>query len=218
MRSAIIGRFVAVAMAISTAQAQPAEPAAPTKPITVVAAENFYGDIARQIGGDEVAVTSILTNPDQDPHEFEASPSTARAFADAAVVIINGAGYDGWANKLLAASPSSSRAVVIVAALVHKAAGDNPHVWYDPATMPALAEALAGLFIKLDPVHQVNYAHGLTRFQEVAQAPRAPNCRTAHKIFGKDGDRDGTGLRLYGGSPRSRNAQRRVPTGGHERY
>ena len=92
-----------------------------------------YGDIARQIGGAQVAVTSILTNPDQDPHEFEASPSTARAFADAAVIIVNGAGYDGWAEKLLSASPAASRAVVVVAALVHKTAGDNPHVWYDPA-------------------------------------------------------------------------------------
>ena len=165
MRDLIIGRLVAFAMAISTAQAQPAELAAPTKPITVVAAENFYGDIARQIGGAQVAVTSILANPDQDPHEFEASPSTARAFANAMVVIVNGAGYDGWAEKLLSASPAESRAVVVVAALVHKTAGDNPHVWYDPAAMPALAEALCGLFAKLDPVHQADYAQRLTTFR-----------------------------------------------------
>ncbi len=165
MRDLIVGGFVAFVMAISTALAQPAEPAAPIKPITVVAAENFYGDIARQIGGAQVAVTSILTNPDQDPHEFEASPSTARAFADAAVVIVNGAGYDGWAEKLLSASPAASRAVVVVAALVHKTAGDNPHVWYDPAAMPALAEALCGLFVKLDPVHQADYARRLTTFR-----------------------------------------------------
>lgn len=164
MRDLIIGGLVAFAMAISTAQAQPAESAAPTKPITIVAAENFYGDIARQIGGAQVAVTSILTNPDQDPHEFEASPSTARAFADAAVVIVNGAGYDGWAAKLLSASPAASRAVV-VAALVHKTAGDNPHVWYDPTAMPALAEALCGLLVKLDPVHQADYTRRLTIFR-----------------------------------------------------
>jgi zinc/manganese transport system substrate-binding protein len=165
MRDLIIGRFVAFAMAISTAQAQPVEPAAPTKPITVIAAENFYGDIARQIGGAQVVVTSILNNPDQDPHEFEASPSTARAFADAAVVIVNGAGYDGWAEKLLSASPDASRAVVVVTALVPETAGDNPHVWYDPAAMPALAEALCGLFVKLDPAHQTDYTRRLTIFR-----------------------------------------------------
>jgi zinc/manganese transport system substrate-binding protein len=166
MHDLIIGRFVAFAMAISTALAQPAEPAAPIKPITVVAAENFYGDIARQIGGAQVAVASILTNPDQDPHEFEASPSTARAFADAAVVIVNGAGYDGWAVKLLSASPATSRAVIVVAALVRKKTGDNPHVWYDPATMPAVAEALSSLFVKLDPAHQADYARRLRIFRD----------------------------------------------------
>jgi zinc/manganese transport system substrate-binding protein len=155
MRHLIVGGFTAFVMTVSTAAAAP---------VTVVAAENFYGDIARQIGGTQVAVTSILTNPDQDPHEFEASPSTARAFANAAVVIVNGAGYDGWAEKLLSASPAAPRAVVVVAALVRKTAGDNPHVWYDPAAMPALAEALYGLLVKLDPVHQADYARRLTTF------------------------------------------------------
>jgi zinc/manganese transport system substrate-binding protein len=156
MRHLIVGGFTAFVMTVSTAAAAP---------VTVVAAENFYGDIARQIGGAHVAVTSILTNPDQDPHEFEASPSTARAFADAAVVIVNGAGYDGWAEKLLSASPAASRAVVVVAALVHKTAGDNPHVWYDPAVMSALAQALCGLFVKIDPVHQDDYVRRLTTFR-----------------------------------------------------
>ncbi len=98
MRRRFAGAFIALAIATA---------AAPAQPIKIVAAENFYGDIARQIGGGNVAVTSILTNPDQDPHEFEASPSTARALADADVVVYNGADYDPWAQKLLAASPSS---------------------------------------------------------------------------------------------------------------
>src|SRR5262249_19665702 len=71
-------------------------------PIAIVAAENFYGDVARQIGGDRVAVTSIIATPGQDPHEFEASVSAARAIADGAIVILNGAAYDPWADKLLA--------------------------------------------------------------------------------------------------------------------
>lgn len=156
MRHLIAGGFAALLLTVSTAAAAA---------IKIVAAENVYGDIARQIGGPEVAVTSVLTNPDQDPHEFEASPSTARAFADAAIVIVNGAGYDAWAGKLFAASPSPSRTVVAVAALLHKAAGDNPHVWYDPAAGPALAEALAGIFAKLDPAHQADYQRRLVAFR-----------------------------------------------------
>src|SRR5262249_38841583 len=97
---AICGFFGAMIAATAIAQA---------RPIDLVAAENFYGDVARQIGGDDVSVTSILNNPDQDPHEFEANPSTARALARAAIVISNGADYDPWVLKLLAASPSPSR-------------------------------------------------------------------------------------------------------------
>jgi zinc/manganese transport system substrate-binding protein len=159
----IIGGIISLVMAASTAKG---EPAGPVNPIKAVAAENFYGDIAGQIGGAQVAVTSVLTNPDQDPHEFEASPSTARALADAAVVIVNGAGYDGWAEKLLSASPSALRAVIEVAALVHKRTGDNPHLWYDPAAMPALAESLAETFAKLDPAHQTDYLARLSTFRK----------------------------------------------------
>jgi zinc/manganese transport system substrate-binding protein len=153
----MIGGLAVFVMAISAA--------AWAAPIRIVAAENFYGDIARQVGGDNVAVTSILSNPDQDPHEFEASPSTARAFADARLVICNGAGYDPWAAKLLSASPSSSREIVVVAGLAHKQAGNNPHVWYDPGTAPALAAALAGRFAELDSAHQADYARRLASFR-----------------------------------------------------
>ncbi len=156
MRHLVIG-FMVLVVAASTAAAEP---------IRVVAAENFYGDIARQIGGGGVAVVSILDNPDQDPHEFEASPSTARAFAEARVVIVNGVGYDRWATKLLSVSPSPSRAVVSLATLLHKQTGANPHLWYDPATIPALAKTLASLFAKLDPDHQADYARRLAMFQQ----------------------------------------------------
>src|SRR5664279_2072524 len=77
--------------------------AAAAEPVSVVAAENFYGDVARQIGGPFVAVTSILSSPDQDPHLFEAAPSTARQLAGAQIVILNGADYDPWMEKLLGA-------------------------------------------------------------------------------------------------------------------
>ena len=133
--------------------------------LQVVAAENFYGDVARQIGGSDVAVTSILSNPDQDPHEFEANPSTARAFASAAIVVYNGAGYDPWAEKLLAASPSATRRIVHIAALVDRETAANPHLWYDPYTMPALAERLVAILAELDPAHVADYRRRLAAFE-----------------------------------------------------
>jgi len=126
-------------------------------PIPVVAAENFYGDVVKQLGGTHVAVTSILSNPDQDPHLFEASPKTARDLHRAAIVVYNGADYDPWMEKLLAASKNDKRVVIVAAALVGKKPGDNPHLWYDPATMPALAKALSAALEKADPAHAADY-------------------------------------------------------------
>src|SRR3984885_3966637 len=93
-------------------------PPALADPVKVVAAENFYGDIAAQIGGADVAVTSILTNPDQDPHLFEASTETAKALADAKLVIVNGVDYDPWMEKLLKANKAPARKEIVVGALV----------------------------------------------------------------------------------------------------
>jgi zinc/manganese transport system substrate-binding protein len=133
-------------------------------PIAVVVAENFYGDVARQIGGDRVAVTSILSNPDQDPHLFETSPSVVREIAAAQVVIANGADYDPWIDKLLEANPNPSRTVITAAELMHKSAGDNPHLWYDPATMPKVAAGLVDAFAAADPAHADYYAARLKTF------------------------------------------------------
>ncbi len=129
--------------------------------VSVVAAENFYGAIAHRIGGLQVAVTSILNNPEQDPHLFEASPAVARQIADARIVILNGADYDPWMEKLLRASPRPERVVIDVAALTGHKAGGNPHLWYDPATMPKVAQALAAALSKADPNHAPDYADRL---------------------------------------------------------
>ncbi|MGA7252896.1 MAG: zinc ABC transporter substrate-binding protein [Pseudolabrys sp.] len=126
--------------------------------IAVVATENFYGDIARQIGGDRVAVVSIMSNPDQDPHLFETTPATVRQIAKAQIVIVNGANYDPWMEKLLAATPRAGRVVITAADLTGRKAGDNPHLWYDPATMPAVATAFADALTKTDTVHASDYA------------------------------------------------------------
>lgn len=164
MRKFVIGGLIGSVIALSAAQAEP---------IKVVAAENVYGDIAAQIGGADVAVMNILTNPSQDPHEFEASASTARAVADARIVIFNGIDYDPWAEKLLSASRSPSREVIQVAKLVRKKAGDNPHLWYDPGAVSALAKVLADTFTRLDPAHAADFARRLADFNASMDVVRA---------------------------------------------
>ncbi len=147
--------------------------AASAQPLSVVAAENFYGDVAEQVGGSDVAVTSILSNPDQDPHLFEASPAVARNLANAKVVVINGAAYDPWAEKLLATGKAAGRTVIVVAELVGRKAGDNPHLWYDPATMGTLAKALASAFAAADPAHAAQFERNAARFTESLQPIKA---------------------------------------------
>jgi zinc/manganese transport system substrate-binding protein len=139
-------------------------PAHAADPVKLVAAENFYGGVAQQIGGPQVNVVSILSNPDQDPHLFETSPGVARDLTDARIVVYNGADYDPWMAKLLAATPKPGRVVIVAADLVHKKAGDNPHLWYDPATMPAVARAIAAALAKADPDHASDYQARLTTF------------------------------------------------------
>ena len=147
---------LALGFIIAIGQAVPAA-AAETK-INVVAAENFYGDIARQIGGDRIEVASIMSNPDQDPHLFETTPAIVRQLAGAPIVIFNGANYDPWMDKLLAAAPRQGRTVINAAQLTGRKPGDNPHLWYDPATMPAVATALAETLAKADSTHASDYA------------------------------------------------------------
>jgi zinc/manganese transport system substrate-binding protein len=133
-------------------------------PIKMVTAENFYGDLASQIGGAHIAVTSILSNPNEDPHLFEASPATAEALTDARIVIVNGADYDPWMEKLLGANKAPGRKEIIVAKLVGRKAGDNPHLWYDPAAMKAAAKALVADLAAIDPAHKSDYDKGETQF------------------------------------------------------
>jgi zinc/manganese transport system substrate-binding protein len=149
--------------AILTFSVAPATSAADA-PLAVVAAENFYGDVARQIGGDRVAVVSLMNNPDQDPHLFETTPGTVRQIADAQIVIANGADYDPWMDKLIGVAPRPGRVVIDVARLVGKKAGDNPHLWYEPATMPAAAKAMAEAFGAADPAHKADYDARLKTF------------------------------------------------------
>jgi zinc/manganese transport system substrate-binding protein len=133
--------------------------------VHILAAENFYGDVARQIAGTDAQVISVLRNPDADPHLFETDASTARAVAAAQLLIYNGAGYDTWMVRLIAGNPLPADRIIEVAALLHQSArGVNPHFWYEPATMPALARVLGARLQQIDPVHSAGYARRLAGF------------------------------------------------------
>jgi zinc/manganese transport system substrate-binding protein len=122
--------------------------------IAVVAAENQYGDVAAQIGGADVSVTSVESNPNTDPHSYEVSPDVATEIGSAQVVIQNGIGYDDFMTRIESASPSTSRRVLIVQDLLGLPdSTPNPHLWYDPATMPKVADALAADYSALQPAH-----------------------------------------------------------------
>jgi zinc/manganese transport system substrate-binding protein len=119
--------------------------------INVVAAENFWGSLVSQIGGNKVNVLSIVSDPNADPHEYESSSKDAKSVAEANYVIINGAGYDSWANKLINASPNKSRKVLDVASLLGKKEGDNPHLWYNPVYVNKTIMQMEQNLIAIDP-------------------------------------------------------------------
>jgi zinc/manganese transport system substrate-binding protein len=110
--------------------------------LKILAAENVYGVVAASIAGPAADVSSVLSNPAQDPHDFEASAEVAREVASADIVVVNGVDFDPWMDRLLGASERPGREVIRVADLVGAHAGDNPHLWYAPGTMVSFAEAL----------------------------------------------------------------------------
>ena len=122
--------------------------------IAVVAAENEYGNVASQIGGTYVSVTSVESNPNTDPHTYEVSPSIAQDIGGAQLVIQNGIGYDNYMTKILSASPNPARKVINVQHLLGLPdSTPNPHLWYEPTTMPKVANALAADFAALQPAN-----------------------------------------------------------------
>ena len=156
------------ALAACCVLAAPATHAADGK-IAVVAAENFYGDIAKQIGGDRVEVVSIMNSPDQDPHLFETTPGIVRQIAAAQVVGSNGGDYDTGMEKLLEAAPRAGRQTTNVAALTAHKAGDNPHHRYDPPIARRVARAVDAAFAKIDNAHAQDYRARLAAFEASLQ-------------------------------------------------
>jgi zinc/manganese transport system substrate-binding protein len=119
--------------------------------ITVVAAENFWGSLAEQLGGSHVTVVSIINSPDADPHDYEPNAADGRSIAAARLAIVNGVGYDPWATKLVNANPSSARTVLTVGDLVGVADGGNPHRWYNPDNVRTVIDRITAAYKEMDP-------------------------------------------------------------------
>jgi zinc/manganese transport system substrate-binding protein len=138
--------------------------------LNVVAAEDFWGSIAAQLGGDRVEVSSIVANPAADPHDYEPTPEDARTMAAAQIAIVNGIGYDPWASKLLAANPSSGRTVLTVGDLLGLKEGDNPHQWYSPASVEKTITQITAAYRQVDPRHAPYFDALRHRFETVGLA------------------------------------------------
>ncbi|WP_127361077.1 metal ABC transporter solute-binding protein, Zn/Mn family [Actinacidiphila soli] len=141
------------------------------KTIQVVAAENFWGSIASQLGGSHVNVTSIINNPDADPHSYEPTAADARTTAGAQYTIVNGVGYDAWADKLLAANPASGRTDLKVGDLVGIKPGGNPHRWYSPADVHQVIEKITSDYKKIDPADAADFDKLKNTFETTTLAP-----------------------------------------------
>jgi zinc/manganese transport system substrate-binding protein len=141
-----------------------------SKVIQVVAAENFWGSIAAQLGGRQVKVTNIIDNPDADPHDYEPTAADGRAIASADVVLINGIGYDVWATKLADANPNPARSGLTVGQLIGVANGGNPHRWYNPDDVHKVVDQIVGDYTKIDPADSAYFQTQKTAFETTATA------------------------------------------------
>jgi zinc/manganese transport system substrate-binding protein len=177
-------KAVAIVAAVAVLSVTSAWGQTGTKTVNIVAAENFYGDVAKQIGGANVKVTSILSNPDQDPHLFEVSPSVARNVSAAQIVVYSGIDYDPWMEKLLKAAKSGERKTIVVADLIGKKTGDNPHVWYDPAAMLAMAKSLSEALAAADPEHKDAYEQRRAAFEDSVKPIQAKIAELHDRLMG----------------------------------
>jgi zinc/manganese transport system substrate-binding protein len=151
----------------STAAGSASSSAAAAAPIDVVASTNVWGDITQQIGGDHVNVTSILSDPNADPHQYESDAKTAAALSKSQFVVENGLGYDDFMDKLLAASPNPKRKVLTAAdAMAITGADANPHIWYDIAKIPDVATAIADQLGTLDPADAATFTANAKTFSD----------------------------------------------------
>ncbi len=151
LRSQYLFLAVCTAPAFAGCASHGANTVAVKNALRVVAIERVYGDLASQLGGSAIVLTTILNSPSADPHAYEATPRDADAVAAADIVIENGLGYDAFADKLIAASPQPGRAVIVAGTLGGHTPGDNPHVWYEVRTLRRTIDALGAELERREP-------------------------------------------------------------------
>jgi zinc/manganese transport system substrate-binding protein len=179
MRSGQGGRHAHVARALAATVAAVAlagcslsAAATPPAPgiVSAVVTISAWGSVVAQLGGEHVRETTIIANPGIDPHDYEPTPADARAMASAQLVVVNGAGYDSWADKMLAANPTAGRVVVDVGRAVGVPTGGNPHRWYSPTDVAVVARTVTAALQQLDPAQADYFAQQHDRFVHVALA------------------------------------------------
>jgi zinc/manganese transport system substrate-binding protein len=179
MRTRSVARTAALSLAMAAATALLATAcssattadntgsAGSTSSIQAIGAENEYANVIQQIGGKYVQVTAILSNPNTDPHTFEASPAVAREIANASLIVQNGVGYDTWASDIEKAVPASSRKIVDVQQLLGLPdSTPNPHLWYNPTTMPKVATTIANDLAAIQPAHASYFTANAAKFTQ----------------------------------------------------
>jgi zinc/manganese transport system substrate-binding protein len=163
---AFLGACSIAATACSTAAGGATSGAGSSRVIQVVAAENFWGSIAAQVGGRHARVVSIITSPTADPHVYEPTAADARTIVQSQLVIENGVGYDPWAARMLATS--SGQTVLDVGEVVGVPVGGNPHRWYNPADVQAVIATLVADFSRIDPADRAYFRAQAARFDHIA--------------------------------------------------
>jgi zinc/manganese transport system substrate-binding protein len=154
-----------LALIVAGCGASPSGSTGASGAISAIGAENEYANVLAQIGGRYVQVSSILNNPNTDPHTFESSPSIAGQVSAAQLIVQNGVGYDTFINKIESASPNAKRKVIVVQHVLGLPTDTpNPHLWYAPGTMPAVAKVMAADLSALAPSHATYFHANLTKF------------------------------------------------------
>jgi zinc/manganese transport system substrate-binding protein len=168
--AAVAAAAAGLALAATGCGNSPASASSAAGVINAVGAENEYANVLSQIGGRYVHVSAILDNPNTDPHTFEASPQVAQEVSSAKLIVQNGVGYDSWLDRIESATPSSSRKVIVVQHLLGIPDNTpNPHLWYDPRTMPIAAKAMADDLSAIQPAHRAYFQANLTKFDSSLQ-------------------------------------------------